>query len=241
MLGSTFTLLASTLKAGWAREVGGVQILVTRAPVAMLNGVLALREECDAAQVQAGLEDVSSEGVPYCLECRASWAEAGEAIAVGSGLLSAPDIPLMASAGPVWLPPAAELSVRQLGPGEARLHCEVAAPAFGASSDLFAQIFTDKLLERGEVTAYVGDADGEHVVTAMSVQIGDAVGIFNVATPEAHRRRGYGAAITAQAVGDGFRRGASYAWLQSSEAGAGVYERLGFKTLERWPCWVSTG
>ena len=49
----------------------------------------------------------------------------------------------------------------------------------------------------------------------------------------------YGAAITAHAVRDGLHNGALWAWLQSSEVGYRVYERLGFTTLERWPCWVS--
>jgi hypothetical protein len=34
--------------------------------------------------------------------------------------------------------------------------------------------------------------------------------------------------------------GVSWAWLQSSEAGYSVYERLGFTTIERWPCWFSS-
>lgn len=239
-LGATFTLLASTLQGGWAREVDGVQLFVTGAPVATLNGVLAMREDCDAAEVRAGLSDLSREVVSFFLQCRPSWREVGEVIASDSGLVGDVDIPLMAAVEPMLVPAFEGLSVRKLDPREARLHCEVASPAFGASPDLFAQIVTEELLGRSEVAAYVGEVDGEPVVTAISMITGDALGIFNVATSRAHRRRGYGAAITAQAAGDGFDRGAAYAWLQSSEAGLGVYEQLGFATLERWPCWLTT-
>jgi len=65
------------------------------------------------------------------------------------------------------------------------------------------------------------------------------VGLFNVATLPAHRRRGYGAAITERAVRDGLDRGARWAWLQSSTAGYGVYEKLGFRTQQSWECWIS--
>jgi GNAT superfamily N-acetyltransferase len=58
-------------------------------------------------------------------------------------------------------------------------------------------------------------------------------------TPGPHRRRGYGAAITAHAALDARAAGAKWAWLQSTEAGHRVYERLGFTTLERWPVWSS--
>jgi predicted GNAT family acetyltransferase len=84
----------------------------------------------------------------------------------------------------------------------------------------------------------VGEVDGEIVTTALGTVFGDCVGVFNVATPEAHRRRGHGAAITARVVTDGLAAGADWAWLQSSEVGYRVYEALGFETVERWSCWV---
>jgi predicted GNAT family acetyltransferase len=62
---------------------------------------------------------------------------------------------------------------------------------------------------------------------------------FNIATPPADRRRGYGAAVTARAVTDGLAAGARWSWLQSSVAGYPVYERLGFRTVESWQSWLS--
>ena len=53
-------------------------------------------------------------------------------------------------------------------------------------------------------------------------------------TPPQHRGRGYGAAITAQVVRDGFRAGARFAWLQSSALGRPVYRRLGFRDVESY-------
>ena len=35
------------------------------------------------------------------------------------------------------------------------------------------------------------------------------------------------------------RAQAAWSWLQSNEAGLGVYEALGFVTLERWRCRVT--
>lgn len=87
---------------------------------------------------------------------------------------------------------------------------------------------------------YVGTVDEVPVTTALSVPTsGDSVGIFNVATPPAHRGHGYGAAVTAAAIADGMAAGARWSWLQSSPEGVGVYERLGFRTVESWAMWVS--
>jgi predicted GNAT family acetyltransferase len=78
------------------------------------------------------------------------------------------------------------------------------------------------------------------VTTGMGLTIGSYVGVFNIATPPARRRRGYGAAVTVRAVADGVAAGARWAWLQSSGAGYPVYDRLGFRTTEDWNCWLST-
>jgi N-acetylglutamate synthase len=240
-LGATWARLASTLRAGWARESGGVHALVTGVPVPFLNGVWALGGRVDAATVITELDAVARAGVPFCLQARPAWRDGAAAIAAARGMLAEPEIPLMALAGPVAAPAVDGLGVRVLDAGETTLHCAVAGPAFGAPPEVFAQIITSEVVALTGVRGYVGEIGGEPVVTAMTITIGDGVGVFNVATLPHHRRRGYGAAITARAISDARRDGASWAWLQSSDAGYGVYERLGFATVERWPCWVAPG
>jgi predicted GNAT family acetyltransferase len=55
-----------------------------------------------------------------------------------------------------------------------------------------------------------------------------------VATPEEHRGKGYGAAITTEAVRAGFDAGADLAGLQSSPMGESVYRRIGFRKVETY-------
>ena len=43
-------------------------------------------------------------------------------------------------------------------------------------------------------------------------------------------------AVTARVVADGVRAGAHTAYLQASPWGIRVYERMGFRTVETWPC-----
>jgi len=40
-------------------------------------------------------------------------------------------------------------------------------------------------------------------------------------------------------VADGLAAGASWAFLQSSALGFGVYEQLGIHNVGRWECWVA--
>jgi predicted GNAT family acetyltransferase len=132
----------------------------------------------------------------------------------------------------------AELVIRALLPEEARLHANLAAAGFEAPEEYFRSLMTPAVLSAMGACCYVGEVDGERVTTSFAVTLGDFVGIFNVATPPAHRRRGYGAAVSARAVRDGLNNGARWAWLQSSSAGYPVYERLGFRTAESWHCCV---
>jgi len=135
------------------------------------------------------------------------------------------------------LPPG--LAVRKIEPRDARLHAEIAAAGFGEELDFFVRLLPPAVIASEGMRVYVGEVGGELVSTALGVTRDGAVGIFNVATTAAHRRRGYGAALTARVIQDGVAGGASWAWLQSTTSGYGVYEALGFRTLERWGCWVS--
>jgi len=131
------------------------------------------------------------------------------------------------------------LTVRVLRPDEARVHWEIAAAAFEAPVELFRAMLTPRVLALPEVRCYAGEVAGVPAVTAMAVTCGHGVGIASVGTLPAHRGRGYASALVARAVADGLAAGASWAWLQSAEAALGLYERLGFTTIERWPCWVT--
>ena len=75
---------------------------------------------------------------------------------------------------------------------------------------------------------YVGFQDDQPVTSGTLLRSGDIASIYNVATPPQFRRRGYGGAIMAhmmvEAIGCGYRM----AWILASDAGKGVYARLGF-------------
>lgn len=213
--------------------------VVTGMLVPTLNGVFVLGEQAEAETIEDALAALQATGLPFCLQTRPAWSAKAARVAAAHGLERFDDVPLMVLASPVAADPPPALSIRRLAPDEALLHCQIAGEAFGASPELFAQLMTPTVMGLAGLRAYLGEVGGQPAVTALSITIGEAVGIFNVATPDKHRRRGYGAALTAHAVAEGLAAGASWAWLQSSPAGYGVYERLGFLTLERWPCWIS--
>lgn len=110
---------------------------------------------------------------------------------------------------------------------------EIALPAFGLRDELgdaFMQV--NEALGIGEhapLRHYVGFVDDRPAGVVTTFQDGETLGIYNVATSEAFRRRGIGSALTAHAVREGQAAGSKQAVLQSSEMGVSVYRALGFR------------
>jgi len=212
-------------------------------PVPMLNGIWGETLNPDARVVAAMFDRLDASELPYCLQLRPGTSKEITDQAVARGMHQGDAVPLMVLEDPARLEPALQvegLVIRALAPEEGAAHISIAADAFGMPAELFAQLMTPEMLATEGLCCYVGEAGGEHVTTGMGVTLGRFVAIFNIATPSQHRGRGYGAAVTARAASDGIAAGAQWAWLQSSPAGHHLYERLGFTTVERWDCWVST-
>lgn len=76
---------------------------------------------------------------------------------------------------------------------------------------------------------YVGYVDGEAVAASELAVGGGVVGLYNIATLETHRRRGFGSAMTLRPLLDARAAGHRTAVLQAAPDGVGVYTRLGFR------------
>lgn len=241
-LAKTWQHLLAAVPGGWGVHDGGAVAVVTGVPMPALNGVWVDRVNLEPPLVAALLDRVADTGLPHCLQARPGAGPVVAELAVVRGMHRDEDAPLMVMEDPAMLGRAqrvAGLEVRQLRPEEARLHAGVAAAGFEAPAAQFRQLITPGVLRLPGVRCYLGEASGHPVTTGIGVTLGAFVGIFNVATPPADRRHGYGAAVTARAVSDGLAAGATWSWLQSSASGYRVYERLGFRAVESWQCWLS--
>jgi ribosomal protein S18 acetylase RimI-like enzyme len=242
-LAETWQHLQPAFPDGWGARDGGVFAGITGVQLPTLNGVWAERVHPDPPTVAALLDRIAATGLPHCLQLRPGSGPALAELAATRGMSKEEqDQPLMVLEDPATLGRAqhiAGLKIRQLRSDEAGVHARVAAAGFEAPRELFRQLITPGLLRLPGARCYLGEVGGRPVTTGIGVTFGDFVGIFNIATPPAQRRRGFGAAVTARAVTDGFAAGAAWSWLQSSPSGHGVYERLGFQTVECWPTWLS--
>jgi hypothetical protein len=226
----------------WMETHDGVSACATGIPSPGLNGIWCSGRDPDPAAIRSLLGKLRALGLPHLIQLRPSASQAAAAVVEQEGYTPADDVPLMRLDDPALLERADEavpqLAVRRLGADEGELHARTAAAGFGADPDHFVRLLPPQVMAASGMRVYVGEVEGQVVTTGLGVTRGEYVGIFNVATPSEHRGHGYGAAITARAARDGLATGASWAWLQSTPAARGLYEALGFRTLELWRCWM---
>jgi GNAT superfamily N-acetyltransferase len=91
------------------------------------------------------------------------------------------------------------------------------------------------ILDDPRMRIFVGRVNGEPVTGAMAYVSDDVVGIYDVATPPEHRRRGYGEAITKAAIAAGQD---VPAWLDPSDMALPMYRRIGFEPIGRYTAWL---
>lgn len=218
---------------GWLREEPGLVAFVSGVDLPTTNGVFVTDDAVDPARVIALLDEVASSGKPYALQGRAAPIE--EVVRrTGERFVAEAAVPLMVLDGGVGPLTFKGLSVRDVREHDRDPFIRAGAESYGMPAELFGQMFTPAVFALAGLRTYCGEVEGEVVATACGVTVGDVVGIFAIGTLPGHRGRGFGAAVTAVAVEDGFRDGATFAVLQASPLGLPVYERMGFETVDLW-------
>jgi hypothetical protein len=207
-------------------------------PVPAFNGVWSAARTVDVDQVLAAADRFGTGELPWNVQLRPGYPDALDEELAGRGLVVTADIPFMvltdlAAVPDSALPVRAMESFRDLDATLGLLE-----QGFGMPPEMTRGALPMRMLFAPGTTTWLLSREGKDVSTALQMIDGAHCGVFNVATPEEERGKGYGAAVTAHAVASSFAGGASCAYLQSSPLGRSVYERIGFRTVELWRQWV---
>lgn len=200
----------------------------------MFNEILAVEEDVDADSLAQAVEAMRDVGAPWVAHFRADVGDHAASIALELGLVEEETFfPAMVLADlPARDDARSDLEVvRFEGSGGYDSYVRVAAAISGADESIWRTWFGSGLLDDPNVVALVGYVDGAPVAKSISIRTGDVVGIYDVATAETARRRGYGWAMTRAAILAGADAGATVATLQSSEMGFPLYSAHGFETV----------
>jgi ribosomal protein S18 acetylase RimI-like enzyme len=200
-------------------------------PTRLFNGVVVESEPCSG--ISESLLEVEERGLRCGVQVRAGGHLQAEEQAARLGFTTRVQMPGMAvTPMELAVTRAPGLEIVRVDDEEGLAEAALVAASTGAKLELTKALFAPGLLDLAGFAIYLGRAGGVTVTAAIGYQTGTDVGIFNVATPPEHRRRGYGSAVTAHAARTAFENGADLAWLQTSEIGESVYRGLGFRHVE---------
>jgi ribosomal protein S18 acetylase RimI-like enzyme len=125
---------------------------------------------------------------------------------------------------------------------EIRTFYRTGSLGFGAPPDSL-DVLIEATAERAhrqhsEGGLYLGFVDGQPAATSLRFTTRKIGGIYFVSTLPQFRRRGFGEAMTWRAAVDGSREGCTASYLQASEMGRPVYEKMGYRTIVEYQVWM---
>lgn len=231
-------LRTSTIAGSEIVEVDGLVLCLSNLPDPSLNGAFLEREPVDP---EGALEDASAasharghgfgvflrEGVHPGL---------GASIHRRSMRKLFADPAMVVSIGDLAITPIPEgVEFQDASSDDLSSIAQIDAEAFGTAIDVSRGLINEGLLKLPDLRIAQALLDGEPVGQAMAHAVDGTVGIFGVAVAERVRRRGIGAAVTAEVLRGS---GADFAWLFARGEARSVYARLGFEPLSTWAVWV---
>jgi GNAT superfamily N-acetyltransferase len=242
-LRQSFRALAFDRPAGDVREIAGISIASAGAEFQMFNAAFLSSpvgsvEEMERRIASAGVH-FRARGLDWsfwiCEDLLGpSVRRRAGRLLESAGLSQSVRLPGMSAER--LLPPRRELpriEVRRVCDESTRLaFCDIGCTCFHVPLPWFREIFLWSRLWDGDFTGYVAYVDGEPVAVAATVAAAGAIGVYNVGTLPAHRRRGYGEAIMRYAIDrarelSGFER----TILQATEYGLPLYVSMGYRTV----------
>jgi GNAT superfamily N-acetyltransferase len=237
-------LAAGQVPGAVAMRQAGLAVLATGLPLRLFNQVLVDGEPSPGALSEA-VAILRTRGAPFSVTLRSGTDDELIPAVLGLGLRRHEPVPWMPGMALHPLPPAgsapapAGLEIRRVddeaGVGD---HIAAAAAGFDMPAAWLVSIITVDLARRPDSNLYAGYLDGRPVVTGLGIRTGATMGVYNIATIEEVRGRGFGSAMTMRIVDDAAAEGCDVATLQASPMGRPIYERLGFRTVVEYVAYV---
>ena len=237
-------VLAKAQPQGATLDRNGALHAMSGARIGMMNPSLVYAADRIETAIDDALTFHARHATPvWNLVTRAIDAERVGPVAEARGFTAPYDLPLMILDTIPDAPARDDLTItRATDLAGVIEHLRTCATGFGMNfADI--EILADGAFLDPRFLVFTGHVDGQPVtasLAAFSDGTGEpCVGVWNVCTLPDHRGKGLGPAMTAHAAAAGRDAwGATTAFLQSSEMGYPVYQKMGYDEVARWHRWT---
>jgi N-acetylglutamate synthase len=228
----------------WQRD--GVALFATGLPFTLFNRVFVAGESASPIAFADAIATLRERGAPFSVDLRRGVDDALIPVILANGLVRDPDeapMPGMALAPiPTSVPAPADLVIeRAVDEAGLERHIQALFNGYGIPDTFARPIMTSAMLANESLAIYTGLLESAPVVSGFGVRTGTTIGIYNIATVPAARRRGFGEAMTARIAADGAANGCDLAILQASTMGFPIYSRMGYRTVVEYDSYAEPG
>ena len=227
--------------AGYAvRLTPDAALVVSGEAVADLNYAVIAAGPAPEERLREFSQAVGARGVPIVLIVSAEVAEPLAPLAGEAGFRHVGSMPLMTCRATPATPPRGPIQVtRVAGTDDLRQANALVSRAFALPEDAVQRAFGPPLLASPGVDVFLAQQGPTPVSSVQTTRFGGAVGVWAMATPPEHQRKGAGRALLEHVMRYHREREATLFYLCATEAGYPLYERLGFRTAAEGLVWVA--
>jgi GNAT superfamily N-acetyltransferase len=242
---AAIALAGAQARGARVERADGLALILTGLPLRLFNQVIVESDEATADSITAAVTIARDRGDAFVVNLRRGTDDRHLPTMGALGLvpigphpwmpgMALHPLPRTGSLGP----PAGHEIRRVVDAAGVADHIQTAADGFGTPRAWMEAIMSEDVVGTPGASVYVGYTHGEPVTTGLSVRTGRTIGVYNIATIESARGRGYGTAMTRRLVDDGAGEGCDVAILQASDMGKPIYERLSFRTVVEYSGYV---
>jgi N-acetylglutamate synthase len=217
--------------------------MLSGTPVSVLNGVISTAREPDVPELCSLAASYDNEALPWSIQVRSAPVNSGIAqVAADRGLTASFTLPFMIKhldADDASTPLLDNIIVRRVAAQDHDTYNTALASGFEAPGEACRGFSAPRILSAKGMTAFLVEEDGIPVATSFGIAAHGHVGVFNISTLPAYRRRGYARAATIAVLQHAYAQGARTAFLHCTPAARGAYASLGFVTSEEWPVYAT--